>query len=60
MMEDNKEYPPMAIQCPDCDAIFLLHGDFGQQQGQFVRMATTSWESCDRCMKIREHCFEDE
>lgn len=56
---NNDDYPPMAVQCPDCDAIFILHGDFGQNKGQFVRAAETAWEDCAKCMKIKEHCFDE-
>jgi len=57
---NNDEYPPMAVKCPDCNAIFLLHGDFTEGEGQFVRLSETDWQDCDKCMQIKEHCFEKE
>lgn len=56
---NNEDYPPMAVQCPSCEAIFILHGDFGQKEGQFVRVSETDWHDCDKCMEIKKHCFDN-
>lgn len=42
----------MAMQCPDCDAVFYLLGDFIEGEGQIVRAGTTHSDDCPKCLAV--------
>lgn len=44
----------MSMECPDCGAIYLLFGDFLNNEGRFVRAAETPTQECDKCAEIAE------
>jgi predicted Zn finger-like uncharacterized protein len=42
----------MAMQCPDCDAVFYLLGDFINGEGQLVRAGEIHSDDCAKCKAI--------
>ena len=46
----------MMMTCPSCAALYYLHGDFGEDEGQIVRASDTPYENCDKCVEIAKVC----
>ena len=44
----------MLMNCPDCNATFMLHGDFYKSKGQIIRASDTPYYECEKCLKIHE------
>ena len=42
------------VDCPDCDARYFGVGDFFNDRGQIIRLATIQDNNCQRCQKIGE------
>lgn len=46
----------MMMRCPDCDAVYFMHGDFIQSEGQLIRMCDIPHEDCQKCSVIAVEC----
>lgn len=44
------------MSCPFCDAVFMLDGDFFNNEGRIVRAATTPQTDCEKCSQVAEVC----
>ncbi len=42
------------VDCPACDARYFGIGDFFNERGRIIRLATTPGNDCERCQKIGE------
>lgn len=46
----------MLLRCATCEAVYFLHGDFLESEGQIIRMAETPHEDCEKCILIATEC----
>jgi hypothetical protein len=46
----------LMMMCPECNAVFTLHGDFANNEGQIKRMGFTAAEDCSKCEQIAKVC----
>ena len=40
------------LKCPECDAVYILSGDFFENEGRILRASTTHANDCKRCAII--------
>ena len=46
----------MMMRCPDCDAVYFMHGDFIESEGQLIRMSDIPHQDCEKCSVIAVEC----
>lgn len=44
----------MLMNCPECEAIFMLRGDFLENEGQIIRACDIPHWECQKCSAINE------
>ena len=44
------------MRCPTCDAVYFLHGNFINGEGQIIRLSETQTDDCEKCSMIALEC----
>jgi len=44
------------MMCDECNAVFTLHGDFANSEGQIQRIGFVEADDCSKCKQIAKVC----
>jgi len=44
------------MKCPSCDALYYMHGNFFEAEGQIIRASEKAWQDCEKCTAISKEC----
>jgi len=46
----------LMMMCDECNAVFTLHGDFANSEGQIQRIGFVEADDCSKCKQIAKVC----
>ena len=46
----------LMMMCDECNAVFTLHGDFANNEGQIERIGFVEAGECSKCKQIAKVC----